>query len=331
MDDRYIKKTYLKKYYHIVQNKFSNLPVIKQILDWSKWYAPPGFSGVPLYYVISFIIEEAKKDNLTMRSNSIAFSLFIAIFPGIIFLFTLLPHIPIIQDYVVIIDRNLNNMLPRSAYEYLSQILIDITSIKRSGLLSLGFFLSLFFASNGMITLMSGFDKSYNDVFARRSFIRKRFIALSLTVVLSGLFIVVIAMVVLSRSFIDWLSTHYVINDWLLLFFSNTSRFVLGISLIYTGISFIYQYGPSLYRKSPFLNVGAMTSTLLFIGGTYLFSFFINNFGRYNEIYGSIGALIVVMIWFQVTSFILLVGFELNASIAVVKSNMLIEQNKKKL
>lgn len=74
-----------------------------------------------------------------------------------------------------------------------------------------------------------------------------------------------------------------------------------------------------------------MTSTLLFIGGTYLFSFFINNFGRYNEIYGSIGALIVVMIWFQVTSFILLVGFELNASIAVVKSNMLIEQNKKKL
>lgn len=306
--------------------RLSKLPVLKQLIEWSKAYVPPGFSGVPVYYVAKFIYEEAIKDNLTMRANSIAFSLFIAIFPSIIFLFTLLPHIPIVQDYVLIIDRNLRNILPRDAHAYISQVIADITSIKRSGLLSLGFFLSLFFASNGVITLMAGFDKSYNEVFAYRSLLKKRLIALGLTSVLFLLFIVVIAMVVISTSLLNWIQSHYVLSDWALLLYSNTFRYTLGFFLIYTGISLIYQYGPSLHRKFPFFNVGAITSTFLFVAGTWLFSFFINNFGKYNEIYGSIGALIVVMIWLQVTSFILLVGFELNASIAVVKRNLLEDQ-----
>lgn len=304
----------------------SKLPVLKQLIEWSKKYVPPGFSGVPVYYVVKFIYEEAVKDNLTMRANSIAFSLFIAIFPSIIFLFTLLPHITIVQDYVLIIDRNLRNILPRDAHAYISQIIADITSIKRSGLLSLGFFLSLFFSSNGVLTLMAGFDKSYNEVFAHRSLVKKRIVALGLTSVLFLLFIVVIAMVVISKSLLDWIESHYVLSDWIFLLFSNTFRYILGFSLIYTGISLIYQYGPSLHRKSAFFNVGAITSTLLFVAGTWLFSFFINNFGKYNEIYGSIGALIVMMIWLQVTSFILLVGFELNASIAVVKRNLMEDQ-----
>src|SRR5690606_2339274 len=144
-----------------------------------------------------------------------------------------------------------------------------------------------------------------------------------LTFVLSMLFIIVISMVIVSKSVLDWITAKYIINDWILLIFSQFIRVVLGISLIYTGISLIYQYGPSLYRKFPFFNIGAITSTILFIFGTWLFSFFINNFGKYNEIYGSIGALIVVMLWFQFSSFILLVGFELNASIVVVKQRML--------
>ena len=326
MDGKNDKIVFLKKLIGHIVSWITQLPILKHLLKWSKSYALPGFSGVPSFYIAKFIFEEAEKDNLTMRANSIAFSLFISIFPAIIFLFTLLPHIPMVQDYVVIIDRNLKNVLPTNAHLYISQIIADITSIKRSGLLSFGFFLSILFASNGMITLMSGFDKSYNQVFSSRSFIKKRLIALGLTLVLSLLFIVVIIMVVVSGSFLTWLSSHYKINDFLLLLFSTGVRYILGILLIYTGISLIYQYGPSLFRKFPFINVGAITSSILFIIGTWLFSFFINNFGKYNEIYGSIGALIVIMIWFQVTSFILLVGFELNASVAVIKSNMIVEK-----
>lgn len=317
------KAPLLKNYFQIWKSKIIRLPILRQLLEWAKLYAPPGFSDVPVYYVLLFIYEEAKKDNITMRSNSIAFSLFLAIFPLLIFLFTLLPHIPIIQDYVLIIDRNLKNLLPTNAHDYVIQIINDITSIKRSGLLSLGFILSIFFASNGVITLMKGFDKSYDDVFIPRHWLKKRWIAMGLTFVLSLLFIVVIAMVIVSKSVLDWVTAKYIINDWVLIAFSQFIRIVLGISLIYTCISLIYQYGPSLYRKFPFFNAGAITATILFIFGTWLFSFFINNFGQYNEIYGSIGALIVVMIWFQFNSFILLVGFELNASIVVVKQRML--------
>lgn len=312
----------MKKYIQIWQNRIVRLPVLKQLLEWAKTYDPPGFSEVPVYYVVQFIYRESQKDNLTMRANSIAFSLFLAIFPLLIFLFTLLPHIPIIQDYVIIIDRNLKNVLPTSTHQYVIQIIDDITSIKRSGLLSVGFLLSIFFASNGLITLMKGFDKSYNDVFSRRHWFTKRIVALALTFILSFLFIVVVAMVVVSQSFLDWITAKYIVSDWVLLFYSQSIRIFLGLSLIYTGISLIYQYGPSLHRKLSFFNVGAISSSVMFIAGTWGFSFFINNFGKYNEIYGSIGALIVVMLWFQFSSFILLVGFELNASIAVVKQQM---------
>lgn len=296
-----------------------NLPLISKIVFWSKNYTPPGFGRVPLYHVILFILKEAKEDKLTTRANSVAYSLFLAIFPGILFMFTLLPLIPIVQDYTLMLDKNSQNLLPSSTHDYLFGIIRDITSIKREGLLSLGAFLALFFSSNGMLTLMSGFDKSYENTFSRRSYIKKRLIALALTLVLSLLFIVVLLVLVLGDQILHWIDSRFNIPVTLLFLTSSMFRWILGITVIYTGISLIYRYGPSMYRKTSFVNLGAIMATFLFIAITFMFSFAINKFGRYNELYGSIGALIVTMVWFQINAFILLVGFELNASIAVNK------------
>jgi len=306
----------LIKTYNDTVDKIKNHPKLKELNSWSKKYSPRGFRGVSIYDVYHFIMQEFKKDNLTTRANSIAFSLFLSLFPAIIFLFTLLPLIPIVQDYMLTLKLELSRIIPKNANDYLFGIIEDITSIKRDGLLSIGFLLALFFSSNGMLTLMSGFDKTYSDTFKPRNLIRKRIIAIALTIILTILLIMSLAMLVAESKIFGYLRAQYAMPEALLLLFTLV-KWTVAIALVYTGITIIYAYGPSMYRKVRFINVGSVIATFLSLLTSLGFSFFINNFGRYNEIYGSIGALIVAMIWIQLNSFILLVGFELNASIAI--------------
>lgn len=296
-----------------------HLWLVRKLLEWSKIYSPPGFSGVTVHEVLSFVIKETQKDNLTTRANSISFSLFLALFPAIIFLFTLLPLMPVVQDYTAMLSEQLTGVIPQSAHDYIFSIIYDITSIKRDGLLSLGAVLALFFSSNGMMTLMSGFDKAYNDTFKPRIWWKTRLVALGLTVILSFLLIISLIMMVVEGKVMSYLRDVYHISETLLTTVS-IFNWAFSIFMIYTGISLIYAFGPSMHRRISFINIGSITATLLSLLTSLGFSYFINNFGRYNEIYGSIGALIVMMIWIQFNSFVMLVGFELNASLAIQKS-----------
>jgi len=300
--------------------KFYELPFVQNTIAWSKVYSPRGFSGMTIYEVMIFVIEEIQKDSISTRANSIAFSLFMSIFPAIIFLFTLLPLFTIVQDYTAMLSEQLRGVIPQNAHDYIFSIVNDITSIKRDGLLSLGAILALLFSSNGMLTLMSGFDKMYNQTFKPRHWLKTRLIALSLTIVLSLLLIISLVMMVVESEVISYLRTEFNIADSLLISVSIIN-WIFAIFMVYTGISITYTYGPSMYRRIPFVNVGSLLATFLSILTSVGFSYFINNFGRYNEIYGSIGALIVMMVWIQFNCLILLMGFELNASIAVHKTS----------
>jgi len=276
------------------------------------------------------------RDNISTRANSVAFSLFLAIFPFIIFLFTLLPILfqpsdfaQILQNilpasegitesssYLDILSDYLESILPNSANQYLLGIIDSIIGIQREGLLSLGFILAIFFASSGMLTLMSGFDKSYSESFKTRSYLKKRGVAIALTVLLSVLFISSFFLLIIGNLILSYISEKIGLTDgsiWLLSFFKAAVAFLL----LYIGVTIIYRYGPSLKKRIPFINPGSIIATLLSILTSFGFSYFVNNFGRYNELYGSIGALIVIMLWLQFNAFVLLIGFELNASIAV--------------
>ena len=312
------------------------LPILKQLLDWSKVYSLPGFSGVPIYNIIVFIYKEMMRDNITTRANSVAFSLFLAIFPFIIFLFTLLPilfqpsdfavflqnilpaseNISNSSNYIDILREYMEGALPDNANKYLLGIIEDIIGIKREGLLSLGFILAIFFASSGMLTIMSGFDKSYEQTFKTRSYIKKRMVALMLTVLLSLLFIVSFFLLIIGSLILSYISERLGLADssvWIITIIKAIAAFIL----LYVGITILYRYGPSFKKRISLINPGSILATLLSILTSIGFSYFVNNFGRYNELYGSIGALIVIMLWLQFNAFIILIGFELNTSIAV--------------
>lgn len=309
----------LKTKKQTLQQKMWDLPIVQKMVNWSRHYSPPGFSGIPIFDVLKFVIIEIEKDNLTTRAKSVSFSFFLSLFPTIIFLFTLLPLFPIVRDYTATMSDQLEGVLPKSAHDYIFNIIHDLTSIKRDGLLSLGALLALFFSSNGMLTLMTGFDKAYNHTFKPRHWLLSRFIAIGLTVMLTLILVASLVIMVLKNKMIDFVRETFKLSEvWLTVF--GLLNWFLAIFIIYTCISMIYKFGPSMHRRIAYINVGSVLVTVSSLVTSLGFSYFINNFGQYNQIYGSIGALIVTMIWIQLNAFIILVGFEINASLAVHKN-----------
>ena len=256
------------------------------------------------------------RDNITTRANSVAFSLFIAIFPFIIFIFTLLPMLPISADYLLLIREYLTGVMPNNANNYLLSIIEGILSIKRGGLLSLGFFLAIFFASSGMLTLMAGFDKSYEGTFKNRSYLKKRWVALMLTILLAFLFIGSFILLIFGNVIVSYLENHFALPD-ITVFLISIFKSLVAFAILYIVITIIYKYGSAMNKRVNFINPGSILATVLSVLTSFGFSYFVNNFGRYNELYGSIGALIVIMLWLQFNAFVILIGYELNASIAV--------------
>ena len=190
----------------------------------------------------------------------------------------------------------------------------DITNIKRSGLLSVGFLLAAYFSSQGMLTMMTGFDKNHIKGFKRRTYFQKILVSLGLTIILLLLVITSGTLIVLGDIIVgalEKLLKFEFLNNILVFIF----RWALSFTIIYFAITIIYKYAPSMTSKVQFWNAGSFVSTVLSLLSSLVFAFFVNNFGKYNEVYGSIGALMVLLLWLKINSFILLFGFEVNTSI----------------
>ena len=301
----------------------SKLPIFQLITEICKKSSLPGFSGVPIYNVATFVWNEAmKEDNdIVTRSNSIAFNFFLSLFPTIIFLFTLLPLFPVSTDYLVLFQQSTRGFIPDQAHDYLFNILSGVVSTPRGGLLSVGFIFALVFSSSGMVTLMYGFHKSYERVFNKRSYIKNRLLAIALTILVAGIFVTSIFLIIFGTPLLQLLIDKTNLNSYSAIVF-NFAKWWIVVLVIYSGITLIYRYGSAMKKRIRWINTGAILATILSIFTSLIFSFFVNSFGRYNEIYGSIGALIVLLLWIQINVFVILIGFEFNASIAVHKAEL---------
>lgn len=328
-----MKKTdYLLRVYHY----FTRHPLWLRLLEWAKTHSLPGLQRIPLYSLIVFIDKETRDDAITTRANSMAFSLFMAIFPSIIVLFTLLPYTPLYEMKVSVdgheerfedlLHDNIEEVMPGEAGEMLFSTIKDIATKPKSGLLSFGFFLALWFASNGMLSMIHGLEKDYKATFKRRTDFQKRLIALQLTFLVGVVLIASVIFVILGNTILYFVF-QFVKVDVLTRMAFFSLRWVVVLLLFYTLFSTIYRYGSSTRRKIPFFNSGAMLATFLSILSSWGFSFYVDNFGNYNALYGSIGTLVVLMIWIQLNCMILLIGFELNAGIAVLRDRSQVRQS----
>ncbi|WP_018616733.1 YihY/virulence factor BrkB family protein [Segetibacter koreensis] len=289
------------------------------IADKSKHIVLPGFYGVPLYDAFNFFLGELKKSGLNARAKSISFDFAMAI-PGVLIcIFTVIPYLPISKQFTKELLRLTRHITPnQNSYNFVNSFLTDFLNTPRVGLLSFSFVLVIFYASNAMLSIIKTFDFAIYKQRRNTSFIKKRIKAISLTIVVLGLVIGTILLLIGQGLLFDHIMKWLKIKGSDVLWVS-TIRWILTIGLFFYSISFIYKYAPTVKKRWQTISPGSVLATFLMIATTSGFSFWVNHFNNYNKIYGSLGTILILMFLIYLNSLILLIGFELNLSITVLK------------
>lgn len=276
---------------------------------------------ISLYKIFKFFLRNLKDDEIMDRANGVAFNFILATFPAIIFLFTLIPYV---SHYFPEINTEsimafIKTLMPPSMYDVAATTVLDIVNNQRGGLLTLGFFFAMYLSTNGMMALMRAFNACYKTV-ENRGALKTRLIAVGLTFNMTIVLFLAIILLVVGQFVLDHFLVHIrefnMVNiDDFTVYLLLALRFLVIFTVFFLSISTIYYFGPAIHYNWRFFSVGSFIATLLCMGVSYGFSFYVTNFGSYNKVYGSIGVLIALMVWIQLITVVLLLGYEINASI----------------
>jgi membrane protein len=284
-----------------------------------------GYKEISWYSVFQFFVRWVDTKDLHLRSSALSFTFFLSLFPTVIFFFTLIAYLPFKQSPEEILFF-LQGVMPNNAFRIIKSTLVDILKHQRSGLLSVGFVLAVYFSTNGFHSLMNTLNR-YGKERETRSFWKQRVIAIILSFIVSTAILISVLLVTGGNWAIKWLDqTKYFPSKItpVLLFLLNNGIVVL---IILTIVSCVYYFAPSKHSKWRFLTPGSIFASVVTLLSTYFFSVYVNHFNTYNKVYGSIGALIVIMLLIYINTYILLLGYELN----VVIEKALVEMRKRKI
>lgn len=299
----------------------------------------PG-TGVPLLDVLIDFVKLFTKGRTTDRAAGVAFNFFLALFPLILFFFTLIPYIPIPHLYERVMMALDSFLIPSGTMNYVKETIDGIMNRPHDGLLSLSIFLSLVFGSGGIVAIFNGFRNVYADyVSAKRmkpkDWIVQRLFAILMLLIIGALILFSVLLISLGGTGLHYLVDHEILEGGSFAYFLfNILRWVVSVFALCLGISLLYyfgnvpfkehyrvkrkQKGPSgqtLYREFVIFSPGCILATTLFVLGTVGFNIYIANFSRYNVLYGSIGTLIILMLWIWIVAILILTGNDLNSGI----------------
>jgi membrane protein len=310
----------------------ANLQPVAFLIKRSKETILPGFYGLCLYDVIKFFFSQVNRIGLRDRASAIAFNFIMAIPAAAIFLFTLIPYFPIAKNMQDELFKFIQDVLPNSESRSLMlTTMLDLFNKPKTGLLSIGFILALYYSSNAVLGIIRTFDASLMDK-RKRKFMHRRLRAIKITLVLLLLLMITILLCIgqgaLFTSFLNWLGVSSKEKN----FWTELLRWLIVIMLFFMSIAYIYKYAPSIPKRWKLWSPGAVFASILIVLTTWLFSIWAQHFSSYNRIYGSIGALLIVMLLIFINSLMLLIGYELNVSINYlkIKAEKIKEEDEKK-
>ncbi|MDW5289732.1 YihY/virulence factor BrkB family protein [Formosa sp. PL04] len=301
-----------------IEDKLAKIPILNLVVKFFKTLKLPGLEGLSIYDLLELYITGILKGALTSRASAIAFNFFMAIFPFLLFILILIPHIPIDGFKLEFLDF-LESFLPPTTSEFFfKNIFENIDSSERGGLLSTVFILSIFLMANGVSAVFSAFESSYHLELSR-SILRQYLYALGVALILGFLVVISVAgfgfveIYVLGSLFETLKHQGVEIGDSSIIWV-NISKYVFGIIMVYLSTATLYYFGTREGKHSHFFSAGALFTTMLIVCFSYLFGVYIEKFSQYNELYGSIGALLILMFYLWLNSNIILLGYELNVS-----------------
>jgi|TARA_B110000285_G_scaffold3277_1_gene3449 membrane protein len=296
-----------------IEKYILKIPIIRLLIIIPQKIYLPKFKGLTLYDLLKTYFFGIIEGTFSSRAGSIAFSFFMALFPFILFLLNLIPYLPIEPYHFV---EFIDDVLPKDTSSFFMPVILDIIDNPRGGLLSFVFLLTIFLMSNGINAIFSSFEYSYH-ITINRSFFKQYFVASLVSIFLALLLLLTIVIIVFSEQFIWDLSKEEFLSNGV--FWVETIRNIIFIILVYFVIAILYYFGIKKGKSVRFFSIGAFITTMLFVVTTYFFGVYITNFSNYNELYGSIGALLILMLYIWINSNLLLLGFELNATLKTLR------------
>ncbi|MFD1163289.1 MULTISPECIES: YihY/virulence factor BrkB family protein [Hwangdonia] len=302
-----------------IEDKLDKIPVINVLVRFFKQIKLPGLEGLSFYNLLELYITGIVRGALTTRASAIAFSFFTAIFPFLLFVLIVIPYIPI-EGFRLEFLAFLESFLPPNTSDFFfHNIFENIDKTQRGGLLSSVFVLSIALMANGVNAVFSGFENSYHEQLTRNVF-RQYIYALGIALILA--FLLIITIVVLGyfqiyvvQELFDTLKGRGYQVDSQAFLWTSIVKYVFFIIMVYLATATLYYFGTKEGKESKFFSIGALFTTFLIILTSYLFGIYIENFSQYNKLYGSIGALLILLLYLWLNSNILLLGYELNASL----------------
>ena len=274
----------------------------------------PGFGGVPLYDVLVYFIRGFTQVNLIDRAAAVAFYVFLALFPTILFLFTLIPYFPL-QGVTTSVLEALHDILPPGTYDSVSSTINEIMSIEHGGLMSIGLLLAFYFSTSAVSSFFRGFNMGDNE-YGQVSFMKQQIYSILVMLMFVALLLLSIVLMTLGQKLLPVLFTKIHLYKGITVFMINLVRWLIVIFALIIAMSLLYHFGNPHSKRFKLFTPGSLLFTGLFIVGTILFNFYISNISTYNLLYGSIGGLIIFVIWIYFNCILVLIGYELNKSIA---------------
>ncbi len=292
-----------------------NIPIIRDIVAFSKRVKLLGLNGLTLYQLADIYGTGILKGTFSSRASSIAYSFFVALFPFLLLLLNLIPYVPI-ENFQTRFLIFIEGLLPPQTADFFYPVIADIAVNPRAGLLSFVFILALYLSANGVNAIFSAFEYSFH-VTMNRGFFRQFAVSIMVSIFLALLLLITVSVIVYFEYIIrDFQSRAFIKND---VFWISAMQILIGVIMTYIIIATLYYFGTKEGKKSRFFSIGALVTTGLFLLTTYFFGVYINNFSSYNELYGSIGALLILLFYIWINANLILFGFELNISIQRLK------------
>lgn len=274
----------------------------------------PGFGGVPLYDVLVYFVRGFTQVNLIDRAAAVAFNVFLALFPMILFLFTLIPYFPL-QGVTTSVLEALQDILPPGTYDSVSSTINEIMSIEHGGLMSIGLLLAFYFSTSAVSSFFRGFNMGDNE-YGQVSFMKQQIYSILVMLMFVALLLLSIVLMTLGQKLLPVFFTKIHLYKGITVFMINLVRWLIVIFALIIAMSLLYHFGNPHSKRFKLFTPGSLLFTGLFIVGTILFNFYISNISTYNLLYGSIGGLIIFVIWIYFNCILVLIGYELNKSIA---------------
>ncbi len=303
------------------KERLSKIPIIRNLVFWAQKVTFKRLGGLSLYDILELYTIGIIQGAFTNRAAAVAFNFFMAIFPFLLFILNLIPYMPL-ENFQEDFFKFLSENVPPNTYDAIYEIIEDIMNNSNKGLLSSGFILAIFLMANGVSSMLAGFENSYH-VTITRSFIRQYLVSLVLGICLSLILLITVALIVITEIFVNMFEYIYFDKVQIMIWF----RYLFVTMMILLCVSVIFKFGSKQFKKTSLFSIGSIISTLLIILSSYGFGIYVLRFAKYNELYGSIGTLLVMMIYIWLNCTILLLGFELNATIQRLKSEKSITFN----